>query len=66
MMIIYDETIDEHFEILICFRNVVGPLGHVLASSLVPKKLSRPSDDQLFFIGPERAESSYCHFPLFE
>ena len=46
-MIIYDERVDGNFEILVSFRHVWGPLGYVLASSLVYKKLSRPSDDQL-------------------
>ncbi len=36
------------FRNLFSSRNVWGPLGYVLASWLVPKKLSRPSNDQLF------------------
>ncbi len=52
MMIIYDEigdgNVDEHFECWLCFRNVWGPLGYVLASSLLPKKISRPSTGKLF------------------
>ena len=50
-MIIYDENDDGNLEIRVCFRNVWGPLGYVLASSLVYKKLSRPYDDQLFLDG---------------
>ncbi len=48
-MIIYDESVDEHLESLLVSRSVWGPLGYVLASSLVYKKVSRPSDDQRFF-----------------
>ncbi len=52
MMIIYDENVDErvyeHLENLFEQKGVWGPLGYVLASWLVPKKLSRPSNDQVF------------------
>ena len=48
MVIIYDENVDEHFERWLCFRSIWGPFGYVLASSLVSKKLSRPSNDHFF------------------
>jgi len=47
MMIIYDENVDDNFEIRVCFRYVWGTLGYVLASSLVSRELSGASDAQL-------------------
>ena len=44
-MIIYDENVVEHLEILFDFRNIWGPLVNVLASSLVHNNLSSSSDD---------------------
>jgi hypothetical protein len=75
MMIIYveniDEHFDEHFENWLCFRIVWGSSGYVLASLLVPQKLSRPSDDHSVFEKKEEyvwrdAKSFQYHFPLFK
>ena len=46
---ICDDKVDRNFTILLSFRNVWGPSGYVLASWLVPKRLYRPSNDQLCF-----------------
>ena len=45
MLIIYDEIVDEHSENCYSVRSVWGPLGYVLESSLVLKKISRPFND---------------------
>ena len=55
MLIIYDEIVDEHSENCYSFRSVWGPLGYVLESSLVLKKISRPFNDH---------DSSHGHFRL--
>ncbi len=48
-MIIDDANSVEKYEICVGFKYVWGPLGYVLASSLLFNKISRAFIDQQFF-----------------